>query len=152
MAMTETAEDLAGLYEKDETAWLEAMAELISEGKLDELDYPHLAEYLSDMAQREKREVKSRLVVLIAHVLKWDHQKKKRSRSWRLTIETQRQELLDILESNVLRSHARSVLAKSYRDAVRQASAETGLPETKFPEQCRYSLDALLSEDVIADS
>jgi hypothetical protein len=150
--MTETMEDLVGLYERDETAWLEAMAGLISAGKLDELDYEHLQEYLSDMAQREKREVKSRLVVLIVHMLKWDHEKKQRSRSWRVTIETQRQELLDVLESKVLRSHARSVLAKSYRDAVRRVSAETGLPETKFPEQCPYSLDSLLSEDVIADS
>jgi hypothetical protein len=108
-----------------------------------------LREFLSDMAQREKREVKSRLVMLIAHLLKWNYQRKKRSRGWRVTIEMQRQELLDILDSKVLRNHARSVLAKSYRDAARLASAETGIAEAKFPEQCPYTLDSLLSDDVI---
>ena len=74
-------EKLADLYEADETAWLDAMAESIRKGRLDDLDYAHLAEYLEDMAKRDRREVKSRLTVLAAHVLKWQHQPKKRSRS-----------------------------------------------------------------------
>ncbi|MGH8479427.1 MAG: DUF29 family protein [Gammaproteobacteria bacterium] len=44
------------LYEHDETAWLETMAELIRLGRLDEIDYPNLAEYLADMARRDRRE------------------------------------------------------------------------------------------------
>ncbi|MGQ0591183.1 MAG: DUF29 family protein [Gammaproteobacteria bacterium] len=55
------------LYEHDETAWLETMAELIRLGRLDEIDYPNLAEYLADMARRDRREVESRLTVLIVH-------------------------------------------------------------------------------------
>lgn len=62
------------LYERDETAWLETMAELIRLGRLDEVDYPSLAEYLTDMARRDRREVESRLTLLIAHALKWAHQ------------------------------------------------------------------------------
>lgn len=64
---------LADLYESDETAWLEAMVELIHQGRISDLDYPHLQEYLADMARRDRREVKSRLTVLIAHVLTWAH-------------------------------------------------------------------------------
>ena len=45
------------LYEQDETAWLEAMSELIRLGRLEEIDYPNLAEYLADMARRDRREV-----------------------------------------------------------------------------------------------
>ena len=51
---------ISDLYESDETAWLERMADLIHQGRLDVLDYPHLGEYLSDMARRDRREVESR--------------------------------------------------------------------------------------------
>src|SRR3954453_16491367 len=94
------------LYEQDETAWLETMSELIRMGRLEEVDYPNLAEYLADMARRDRREVTSRLAVLIAHLLKWDHQPERRSGSWRGTVEVQRQELAELLESRVLRTHA----------------------------------------------
>ena len=67
---TAEAVDLSLLYEQDETAWLEAMSELIRLGRLDEVDYPNLAEYLAEMARRDRREVESRLTVLIAHALK----------------------------------------------------------------------------------
>src|SRR4051794_29241126 len=87
---------LSSLYLKDETAWLEAMAELIRQGRRSELDFAHLQEYLSDMARRDRREVRSRLVVLIAHVLKWPRQPKRRTRGWRATIIEQRQELADL--------------------------------------------------------
>ena len=74
------AEDLPALYESDETAWLDAMSELIRQGRLDQLDYAHLEEYLADMARRDRREVESRLTVLIVHLLKWKHQARKRTR------------------------------------------------------------------------
>jgi hypothetical protein len=63
-------DSLAALYTADETAWLDAMAELIGTGRLGELDYLHLKEYLQDMATRDRREVSSRLRVLLIHVLK----------------------------------------------------------------------------------
>lgn len=85
------------LYERDETAWLEAMSEMIRLGRLEELDYPNLAEYLTDMAQRDRREVESRLTLLLTHVLKWVHQPDRRSGSWKGTIVAQRQELEGLL-------------------------------------------------------
>ena len=45
----------AALYEVDETAWLEATAELIRNGRLSEVELNTLAEYLTDMAKRDRR-------------------------------------------------------------------------------------------------
>ncbi|MBX6314645.1 MAG: DUF29 family protein [Isosphaeraceae bacterium] len=45
------------------------------------------SEYLSDITRRDRREVESRLAVLIAHLLKWTYQPRRRTRSWRATIE-----------------------------------------------------------------
>src|SRR5438132_5971151 len=81
------------LYDRDETAWLEAMSALASEGRFTEMDFAHLSEYLTDMANRDRREVFSRLVVLLAHLVKWEHQADRRSGSWRGTIREQRREL-----------------------------------------------------------
>jgi hypothetical protein len=149
--MTTQALPLSLLYEQDETAWLEAMSELIRLGRLDEIDYPNLAEYLADMARRDRREVETRLTTLIAHVLKWAHQADRRSGGWRGTIVEQRQELEGLVSRGVLRNHAEAVLADVYRKAVERAAAETGLPAETFPAACPYTLDQLLSADLLAE-
>jgi hypothetical protein len=148
---TAAAVDLTTLYETDETAWLDAMSALIERGELSELDYSHLAEYLTDMAARDRREVQSRLRLLLTHLLKWTHQAERRSRSWRATILAQRAELRNHAATGVLRNHAEDVLAEVYADAVEIAAAETGLPSVGFPAACPYTLDQLLTADVFAE-
>jgi hypothetical protein len=145
------AEVLPELYDSDETAWLEVMADLIRQGRWNQLDYPHLAEFLDDMARRDRREVESRLVVLIAHVLKWVHQPDQRSRGWRATLIEQRQELAQLASSGVLRNHAAAVLERAYAKAVERAAAETGLAAESFPGECPYLLEQLLSPDLIKE-
>jgi hypothetical protein len=140
-------QSLSTLYEQDETAWLEAMAELAAQGRLSEMDHPHLSEYLADMAKRDRREVFSRLVVLLAHLLKWDRQPDRRSGSWRGTIREQRRELRQLLESATLRNHAEAVFTEAYAEARRQAADETELAVETFPEECGWTLDTTLSED-----
>ena len=136
---------LSSLYLEDETAWLDAMAELAREGRTEEMDLANLAEFLTDMAGRDRREVESRLVVLLMHLLKWDHQPDRRSRSWRSTVVEQRQELKRHAGRGVLRRHASEVLPAVYPEAVERASAETGLPTDQFPAACPYSFDQLLT-------
>jgi hypothetical protein len=143
----QAAATLAQLYESDETAWLDAMIDLIQQGRWGELDYPHLGEYLTDMARRDRREVESRLATLLAHVLKWVHQPDHRSRSWRGTIVEQRQELSRLASRGVLRNHAEAVLADVYAEAIERAAAETGLAANAFPAKCPYTLEQLLSPE-----
>ena len=61
----QTTEPLSSLYEADETAWLEAMADLVRRRRYEDLDFENLGEYLADMARRDRREVESRLTVLL---------------------------------------------------------------------------------------
>lgn len=138
---------LAELYDLDETAWLDAMVDLIRRGAVRELDYQHLGEYLADTARRDRREVESRLTVLILHVLKWIHQPEQRSRSWQGTIVEQRQELARLVDRSILKIHAESVLADAYAKAVERALAETALPAETFRAESVFSLEQLLSFD-----
>ncbi len=136
----------AALYEVDETAWLEATADLIRNGRLTEVELNTLAEYLTDMAKRDRREVFSQLVVLLSQLLKWEYQQDRRSGSWRGTILEQQRELRQLLESGTLRNHATAVLADAYAEARKQAAAETGLARTAFPEECSWDLDGALAD------
>jgi hypothetical protein len=139
------------LFERDETAWLEVMSQLAAERRYAEMDHSNLSEYLADMAKRDRREVSSRLVTLLAHLLKWEHQPDHRSGSWQGTILEQRRELRKLLESGTLHNHAISVLAEAYADARKQAAAETGLSRGIFPVECAWDLESLLADEEDAD-
>ncbi len=145
--MTQTDLALSDLYLADETAWLEAMAELIESGNRADLDYANLREYLTDMANRDRREVNSRLVQLLMHILKWEHQPDHRSGSWQSSIFDQQHELNLLVGRSILRNHAEDVFADEYPVAVKRAAAETGLGIEAFPRECAYSLDEVLSFD-----
>jgi hypothetical protein len=108
-------------------------------------------EFLSDMAHRDRREVESRLIVLLKHILKWVHQPERRSRSWRVTIIEQRQELTSEASRGVLRNHAEAILEQAYAKAVERAAAETDLPTDRFPPSCQYSFAEVLAFDPVSE-
>jgi len=137
---------LVDLYETDETAWLEIMAVLVEEGRFEELDAIHLSEFLTDMARRDRREVFSRLVVLMTHLLKWEFQQDKRSGSWESTIMQQRLEVRLLLESKTLRNHAVEILNDAYDEARSQAVKETGLEPEAFPQTCPFTIAELIAK------
>ena len=138
---------LSLLYERDETAWLEAMSALATQGRFVEMDHPNLSEYLADMAKRDRREVENRLVVLLMHLLKWDRQPERRGGSWRASIMEQRRELRSLLDSGTLYNHAVAVLTESFANARKQAAAETELPLASFPTECPWDIDAILADE-----
>jgi len=121
------------------------MADRIKNGALADLDYSNLQQYLRDMARRDRREVESRLVQLLLHILKWQHPPDHRSRSWQSSIIEQRHELDRHLGRGVLRKHAEAVLEDMYREAVERAAIETGLEPDSFPADCTYTVEELLS-------
>jgi len=153
--MTETAaitDELSDLYLRDEVAWLEETVERIAAGAYDELDYANLREYLTDMANRDRREILSRLIVLIAHHLKWQYQPAGRSVSWQLTIAEQSQLLsFEFDESRVLRNHAEDVLERAFTGAVKMASLETKLPASAFPKVSPLTAKAWVALPVPVD-
>src|SRR5437660_786851 len=140
----QAAAALPSLFDQDETAWLDQTAQLVAQRRFDEIDHESLSEYLTDMAKRDRREVYRRLVTLLIHLLKWEFQPDRRSNSRQGTIMEQQRELRLLLESGTLRRHAEEVMAKAYKEAVKQAATETGLAAETFPSDCRYALDELV--------
>lgn len=137
----------AELYDRDFYRWTVQNAELLRAGRVSEADLEHIAEEIEDMGKRERRELISRLSVLICHLLKWQAQPERRSKSWIATIAVQRKDLADLLdEMPSLRGYLAKNLNKAHEHAVILASQETFLPMEDFPSTCPYPLEALLDE------
>ena len=143
---------MSELYDTDFYAWTNQQARLLREGKLAALDIEHIVEELEILGRTEKRELTSRLVVLLTHLLKWRHQPSLRGNSWRLTIKEQRRALRRHLRDNPsLKASLPEVVADAYGDAVLATARDSGLDETTFPETCSWSFDQLMDEDFWPD-
>lgn len=146
MLTHESAEQLELLYHRDETGWLEAMSALAAEGRLAEMDLLHLSEYLLDMSKRDRREVVSRLIVLLTHLLKWELQPARRTGSWKGTIREQRRELRQLFESGTLRLHGETTYPDAYAAAREQAADEMDLEVDALPVDAPWSFTEALGE------
>jgi len=129
-------------YERDLYSWSNEQARLLREGRWAEVDRGNVAEEIESLARTEFNRLESALRVLVLHMLKWDHQPRKRTRSWVLSIEAQRLEVQDVLADNPgLKPRLDEAMARAYRKARLEAAKETGLDLKRFPEQSRYSFD-----------
>lgn len=148
--MQATARDL---YDFDFFEWTARNAELLRAGRLEEADIERIAEELEDMGKRERRELVSRLRVLITHLLKWQLQSELRSRSWRSTIKIQRREILGLLEEMPsLRNALAREFPKLYRWAADDYVEQMGLLRNPFPETCPFTLDRILDAEFFPEA
>jgi len=144
------------LYNKDFYGWIYHNIELIRLGQWEAIDKTLLIEELESMAKRDKHELISHLIILIAHLLKWQFQLKQLSqtwiefegKSWKRSIDEQRKQIQRQLNmSPSLKSYLLQAVAESYEDAVALASKETQLSITLFPPHCPYAIEQLFDED-----
>jgi Domain of unknown function DUF29 len=141
------------LYEQDFFLWTQQMAIALREGQLDQLDLENLAEEIESVGRSEKRELISRLRVLLIHLLKWQFQSERHSHSWQSTITEQRIQLELVLEdSPSLKGLVPDLLELAYQQARVKAADETQLAIVTFPEHCLYALLDILRSDFWIDS
>ena len=88
------------LYETDFYAWIQEQAKLLRHQQWSQLDLPNLIEEIESLGKQQRAELRNRLKVLIGHLLKWEYQPERRSRSWLMTIRIQRRDTQELLEEN----------------------------------------------------
>ena len=141
------------LYETDFYAWIQKQVHLLQEGKWQTLDVKNLIEEIESLGKQQRQELRNRLSALIGHLLKWQYQPHKRSRSWLATIRLQRRETQELLQENPsLKSYIEEALQNSYKNGVDLAVKETNLPYKTFLSDCSYTLDEILDNDFYAGS
>jgi hypothetical protein len=139
-------EPVRAAYERDFFSWSQEQARLLREGRWELIDRANVAEEIESLGRTEFNRLESAIRVLLLHMLKWDHQPARRSRSWVLSIEAQRAEVEDVLSDNPgLKPRIGEALARAYRNARIEAAKETGLEKNEFPETSRYSFDDVMS-------
>jgi len=135
------------LYERDFYAWTQEQAEKLRIRAHNDIDWESVAEEIETLGRSDKKEIRSRLEVLVRHLLKWEFQPEKRKSGWHSTIVEQRNQLLYLIdESPSLREFPGSQLQSMYRIARLKARDETGLSVSALPEHPPYSISQVLDE------
>ncbi|MBV8883159.1 MAG: DUF29 domain-containing protein, partial [Chroococcidiopsidaceae cyanobacterium CP_BM_RX_35] len=129
------------LYETDFYAWTQEQAMLLRNQQWSQVDLPNLIEEIESLGKQQRQELRSRLSILIGHLLKWEHQPQRsagggssgapvqaqhRSRSWLATLRIQRRDTLRLLKDNPsLKPYLDDALKEAYENARDLAMAET---------------------------
>ncbi|MCX7089612.1 MAG: DUF29 domain-containing protein [Methylococcales bacterium] len=134
-------------YDKDFYGWTQEQALMLRAGRLQELDIENLIDEIESMGRSEKRELQSRLTVLLVHLLKWHYQASRRGRSWDLTIIGQRLKLESVIkDSPGLKPQLPEILSDAYRIARVDAAKETGLDIAVFLPACPWTYEQITDD------
>ena len=139
-------------YDADFFRWTQEQAAFLKNGEWSKLDVANLVDEVETLGRSEKQEIRSRIMVLMQHLLKWTHQPAGRSNSWRGTIVEQRKRIILALKENPsLKSFPTQVLADEYETARLKAAGETHLAEAVFPSTCPFTIEQILDERYYPD-
>lgn len=140
-------------YEHDFYAWAMYNASLIRDGRFSEIDGIRIAEELESMGKSEHQQLVNRMIVLLAHLLKWQFQPQHRSSSWNGTINEQRKRIRKIIKENPsLKCGIEEKITDAYDVAISRAFKDTGIPESEFPQICPYSWEQISDEKFYPES
>ena len=136
------------LYDTDFVEWTAHTAELLRDGRFDDVDLEHVAEEIEDLGKNDRQTVLSHLSRLLMHQIKRKIQPERDGPSWRHSVTTSRTKIAyKIADSPSLRRLLEQNLQKTYRQAIKDALFETGLKSADLPERCPYTLDELLERN-----
>jgi len=133
-------------YEDDTFTWVSEQIALLRAGRRDLIDVENIAEELSDLGNELRFRLESAIAVLSLHILKWDHQKARRSRSWQITVREQRKRIALLLKRNPgLKGVLSEAIEVGYDQGRDRAIAETKMKDEAIPETCPYTFDEMMT-------
>ena len=137
-------------YEDDAYTWALQQADALRAGRLADLDVTNLADEIAAVAGREYDKLESALTRVIQHLLKWDHQPARRSRSWALSIDTHRLRVRRQLRKHPgLKGTLADALLEAYEDGRNEALLETDLSRRIVPDTLPYTFDEIMNREIV---
>jgi hypothetical protein len=139
-------------YDEDFFAWTEEQARILRGRDTLGLDWDNLAEEIASMGRRDRRELESRLRLILHHLLKWRAQPGLRGRSWQSTLREQRRQAEKLLkESPSLQLQVPALIDEAYPDARADVLDETGLRPRTFPAECPFTIEQILDQQYLPE-
>ncbi|EKQ67359.1 protein of unknown function DUF29 [Leptolyngbyaceae cyanobacterium JSC-12] len=137
------------LYDQDFVEWCEITAAQLRDRKFEQVDLENLIEEIEGLAKRDRRELKNRLTVLLAHLLKRIYVNSPENfQGWELTIREQRRQIQDLLQdSPSLKSYIGEVFNTAYQNALDDVRLE--YQQNEFPGTWEFELN---SESLLSDN
>lgn len=139
------------LYEQDFYQWIQTTASLLKERHFDEVDWENVIEEIETMGRSEKKELQSRLITLIEHLLKlqyWEAEKAYNERGWRGTIVEQRNQLeLSLEDSPSFKPILEEVFLDCYKKARNLILRKYQLSSNIFPSEPPFTIEDILNPD-----
>ena len=143
---------IAELYEQDYYLWLQETSRLLKAREFANLDLENLIEEIESLGRSERNKLISSLRLIYQHLLKWQYQPSKRSKSWSDTISRERDNVSYYIEDtpslkNLLQD--KIALNKAYERGRRDAMRETGI--INLPQNCPYSIEQTLEQNFLPE-
>ena len=148
--MTAKIPNVNQLYDRDYHLWLEETAQLLKTKNFSQLDLKNLIEEIETLGRSERNKITSSLRLVYQHLLKWQYQPEKRSKSWINTIDRERDNIRDYVEdmpSLKKMLDDSEVIAKAYYRGRRDAIKETGI--TNLPIDCPFTIQQVLNSNYL---
>ena len=122
------------LYQEDFYAWTVAQADVLRRRSANEIDWENLQEEVESLARQQESDLRSHLIVLLVHLLKWQFQSERRTRGWTHTVAEQRTETARLIRINPsLKPKTEEVLQDAYDIARIRAARETRKTKDFYP-------------------
>ena len=151
--MTAKLPKITQIYNRDYHLWLEETAQLLKNRDFEQLDLENLIEEIETLGRSERNKLISSLRLIYQHLLKWQYQPEKRSKSWTDTIDRERDNVNDYIED--MPSLKRSLddpeaIGKAYSRGRRDAMKETGI--NNLPKECPFTIEQVLDSNYLPSS
>ena len=142
--------NVKSLHEENYQLWLESTIDNLKQGNFDHIDIENLIEEISEMGGSLKDALENNLIVILAHLLKWQYQPQKRSGSWKASIKEHRRRINKSIQKHpYLKKYYEKIFSESYLPAVDWAMEETGLSPETFPSQCPFTPEQVLNDQFL---
>jgi len=137
------------LYERDFLLWTTDTVAKLKARDFDQLDLENLIEEIESLGRSEKKELKSRLLILMEHLLKRLYVNSPNDyRGWELTIDEQRRQIeLEMEDSPSLKPIWDEAFISAWRLAFK--GVRKNYPKVQLPDVWPYShdIDSILNCD-----
>ena len=140
-------------YEDDYAGWLQRQVGLMQAGNWQALDVINLIDEVESLGRSDFKSFVSAIEIVLIHMLKWDHQPERRSRSWLASIIEHRLRIVsELQDSPSYKARSTEAVDAAYRTARVRAAGESGLPFTTFPEACPFAWDTIMHREHTLDN